>query len=111
MFKIGLSLSVAVIAAFAIALAGILNEVRVGTMLLRAFLGFLAAGALVYLALYLLEMKGSPGKESVEEPGKGEEDDEATSALPPEGGEEDEEESSGFQPMTEDSLERVEPQD
>lgn len=111
MFKLGLSLSVAVIATFAVVLAGILNEVRVGTILLRGLLGFLTTGALVYLFAYLIESKGLAGKEGVGDFQKKDEE-EAMSALPPEddetGGQEEESaEESGFQPLSEQNLEHV----
>ena len=55
MFKIGLSLVLAVMAAFVIILAGFLSEVRIGTMLLRGVIGFVVAGFVVAVGFVVFD--------------------------------------------------------
>lgn len=113
LFKIGLSLVLAVLAAFVIILAGFLNEVRIGTMLLRGFLGFVVAG--VAGSLFVSFFEGHQEKMDARD-SRGEEDEEM-SYIPRDDEEEsmqissdrDEstEENGGFQPLAEQDLERM----
>ncbi len=113
MFKIGLSLVLAVIAAFVIILAGFLNEVRIGTMLLRGFLGFVVAG--VAGSLFVSFFEGQQEQLAARDARQEEEeetfyiprDDEEESMQEMSGREEDAEQSSGFQPLESQDLEHM----
>ncbi len=60
LFKIGMSLIAAVIAALVIILAGFQAGARYGTMVSRAFVGFLLAGGLVFLVSFWIDRFGIP---------------------------------------------------
>ncbi len=112
LFKIGMSLVLAVIAAFVIILAGFLNEVRIGTMLLRGFLGFVVAG--VAGSLFVSFFEGQQKEPDLRDSMQEEEemsyiprDDEEESMQEMSGGEESAEESSGFQPLESQDLEHM----
>lgn len=71
MFKLGTALVFAVIAALVIILSGLMSGARYGTVFLRAAVGFLVAGLLLYAAVILLEKYGIPAffaEEPAEEP-------------------------------------------
>lgn len=53
-----MALLFAVIAALAVALAGLASEARISTILLRGLAGFLVAGVFSYAAAVILEAKG-----------------------------------------------------
>ena len=57
LFKLGMSLGMAVLAVLVVSFAGILSEARITTILLRDVLGFLVTGTVVYLVMFLLEAK------------------------------------------------------
>jgi hypothetical protein len=58
MFKLGMSLVFAVIAALVIFLTGLVGDARLLTATLRSLVGFLCAGAFTYLVTFILEAKG-----------------------------------------------------
>ena len=111
MFKIGMSLVLAVIAAFVIILAGFLSEVRFGTMLLRGLLGFVVTG--VIGALFVTFFEAQNAKTLEEDSSRNRDEDEEMSYIPENdeesGGETPEEESAGFQPLEDQDLEHVRP--
>lgn len=111
MFKIGMSLILAVMAAFVIILAGFLSEVRIGTMLLRGMIGFVVAGLVGALFVTVFENREKPELPETRERDEEEEmsyiPDEDDMAEPEyEAGEED---ASEFRPLTAQGLEHVEP--
>ena len=61
MFKLGMSLVFAFIAAMVSVLAGLLSDVRLLTVLLRSLVGFLITGAIVWLAAVILEHQNIVG--------------------------------------------------
>ena len=61
LFKLGMSLVFAFIAAMAIVLSGLLSDVRLLTVLLRSAVGFLITGALVWLVTMILEHQNIVG--------------------------------------------------
>ncbi|MBQ3970818.1 MAG: hypothetical protein II687_01300 [Selenomonadaceae bacterium] len=67
MFKWKASLIFAVIAALVVALAGLMKDVRFLTIALRSVVGFLAAGAVACLVIFLLETKGIVNFEAMAE--------------------------------------------
>ena len=58
MFKLGMALMFAVIAALVVFLTGMFGDARVATAFLRSLIAFLCAGAFTYLVTYILEAKG-----------------------------------------------------
>ena len=58
MFKLGMALVFAVIAALVIFLTGLIGGVRLSTVCLRSLVGFICAGAFTYLTVFILEAKG-----------------------------------------------------
>jgi len=111
LFKIGMSLVLAVIAAFVIVLAGFLNEVRVGTMLLRGLLGFVVTGVVGALLVTVFEARNL---ETAENSSRERDEDEQMSYIPSDDETEhrDEEEAgeeAGFQPLTDQNLEHLQP--
>ena len=110
MFKIGLSLVLAVIAAFVIILAGFLSEVRIGTMFLRGMIGFVVAGLVGALFVTVFENKNKEALPEIRERDEEEEmsyipdDDMAEPEY--EAGQED---ASEFRPLTAQGLEQVQP--
>ena len=111
MFKIGMSLVLAVIAAFVIILAGFLSEVRVGTMLLRGTIGFVVAGLVGALFVTAFENREKPDLTETRERDEEEEmsyipDDDDMAEPEHEAGEED---ASEFTPLTAQGLEHVQP--
>lgn len=111
MFKIGMSLVLAVMAAFVIILAGFLSDVRIGTMLLRGMIGFVVAGLVGALFVTVFENKEKPDLSEVRERDDEEEmsyipDDDEMAEPEHEAGEED---ASGFRPLTAQGLEQVQP--
>ncbi len=61
LFKLGMSLVFAFIAAMVIALAGLISDVRLMTILVRSLLGFLVTCAGVWVVSFLLEAKNLVG--------------------------------------------------
>ena len=61
MFKIGMALLFAVIAALVAIIAGLVSGARIPTVFLRAFLAFLVSWGCVWLVLFVLECKGIAG--------------------------------------------------
>ena len=132
MFKWKASLIFAVIAALVVALAGLMKDVRFLTIALRSVVGFLAAGAVACLVIFLLETKGIVNFEAMEEfpsedennpegadgeEGKGETssaeeaagaDDEQGEAEGQEEPQENPEEPGGFQPLDAQTLKHME---
>lgn len=58
LFKLGMALVFAVIAALVIFITGLLSDARVTTACLRSLVGFLCAGLFSYLIAFILEAKG-----------------------------------------------------
>ena len=58
MFKLGMALVFAVIAALVVFLTGLFHDARVATALLRSLIAFLCAGIFTYLVTFILEAKG-----------------------------------------------------
>jgi hypothetical protein len=58
MFKLGMALVFAVIAALVVFLTGLFGDARLSTATLRSLVGFLCAGAFTYLVTFILEAKG-----------------------------------------------------
>ncbi len=118
MVKLKASLIFAVIAVLVIALAGFLKDVRFITIALRCVVGFLAAGAVSYLVMFLLEAKkiaifelkealGDGESEMREEQETAQEDGEASGEQEEES-EEGSETNDGFQPLDARSLRHME---
>ena len=123
MFKLGMSLVFAFISAMVIALAGLVSDARLMTVLLRSLIGFLVAGAVVWLVAFVLEAKELVGfdknLELVENP-EGEEPkspeeyeamDEAESAeekSPTAEMQASDEENADFHPLTSNNLKHME---
>ncbi|MBQ7477795.1 MAG: hypothetical protein IJT01_02700 [Selenomonadaceae bacterium] len=129
MFKWKASLIFAVIAALVVALAGLMKDVRFLTIALRSVVGFLAAGALACLVIFLLETKGIVSFEAMAEPTgedgnppEGADGEEETASAEEAAGAENEqgepgeqgdlqdnhEEPEGFQPLDAESLKHME---
>ena len=105
-----MSLAFAVIAAFVVILAGFLSDVRIGTILLRGFLGFLVAGLVGYLFVAFFEAK----QMELERAQPRDQDDEQMAYIPDDeeySSEEEEQtgESEEFQPLEEQDLDHVQP--
>ncbi len=121
MFKLGMSLGMAVLAVLVVSFAGLLSEARMTTILLRDVLGFVVAGTVVYLVMFLLEAKDIAlfdkelefPQETAESPetGEGDAEDEPAEAAETED-DASETEASGtgaeFTPLTEKDFGRVE---
>lgn len=121
MFKLGMSLGMAVLAVLVVSFAGLLSEARMTTILLRDVLGFVVAGTVVYLVMFLLEAKDIAlfdkelefPQETAEPPetGEGDAEDEPAEAAETED-DASETEASGtgaeFTPLTEKDFGRVE---
>ena len=123
MFKIGMALVFAVIAALVVIIAGVLGSPRLLTVFLRAFLAFVVTWAAVWLVLFLLEAKGVVGFDKNLELLEGEDaepTDEELKALADEaesgedvdaaepGAEDEAEETEGeFQPLSTDNLKHM----
>ena len=121
MFKLGMSLGMAVLAVLVVSFAGLLSEARITTILLRDVLGFVVAGTVVYLVMFLLEAKDIAlfdkelefPQETAESPetGEGDAEDEPAEAAETED-DASETEASGtgaeFTPLTEKDFGRVE---
>lgn len=58
MFKLGMALVFAVIAALVVFLTGLLGDARMMTALLRSLIAFFCAGAFTYFVAFILEAKG-----------------------------------------------------
>ena len=58
LFKLGMALVFAVIAALVVFLTGLFHDARVATALLRSLIAFLCAGIFTYLVTFILEAKG-----------------------------------------------------
>lgn len=122
MFKLGMSLVFAFISAMVIALAGLVSDARLMTVLLRSLIGFLVAGAVVWLVAFVLEAKELVGfdknlelVENPEEEPKSPEEyeavDEAASAeetSPTAEMQASDEENADFQPLTSNNLKHME---
>lgn len=123
MFKLGMSLVFAFISAMVIALAGLVSDVRLMTVLLRSLIGFLVAGAVVWLVTFVLEAKElvgfdknlemmeDPDGEEPKSPEEYEAEDEAAGAEEESGSAEmqtKDEENAGFQPLTSNNLKHME---
>ncbi|MBQ9615075.1 MAG: hypothetical protein IJR38_01905 [Selenomonadaceae bacterium] len=121
LFKLGMSLGMAVLAVLVVSFAGLLSEARITTILLRDVLGFVVAGTVVYLVMFLLEAKDIAlfdkelefPQETAESPetGEGDAEDEPAEAAETED-DASETEASGtgaeFTPLTEKDFGRVE---
>ncbi|MBR6342600.1 MAG: hypothetical protein IKR65_01665 [Selenomonadaceae bacterium] len=121
LFKLGMSLGMAVLAVLVVSFAGLLSEARMTTILLRDVLGFVVAGTVVYLVMFLLEAKDIAlfdkelefPQETAEPPetGEGDAEDEPAEAAETED-DASETEASGtgaeFTPLTEKDFGRVE---
>ncbi|MCI6084789.1 hypothetical protein [Selenomonas sp.] len=124
MFKIGMALIFAVIAALVVIIAGVLGSPRLVTVFLRSFLAFVVTWAVVWFVLFLLEAKGVIGFDKnleLIEPEDGEPTDEelAAHAAEAEGGEQTPEDTAeaaedmeaegdaGFQPLSTDNLKHM----
>lgn len=57
MFKLGMALVFAVIAALVVFITGMIGDARVTTALLRSLIAFLCAGVFTYLVTFILEAK------------------------------------------------------
>ena len=124
MFKIGMALIFAVIAALVVIIAGVLGSPRLVTVFLRSFLAFVVTWAVVWFVLFLLEAKGvirfDKNLELIEPEDSEPTDEElAAHAAEAEGGEqadaaavESEEDmaaddNAGFQPLSTDNLKHM----
>lgn len=123
MFKLGMSLVFAFISAMVIALAGLVSDVRLMTVLLRSLIGFLVAGAVVWLVAFVLEAKElvgfdrnlelleNPEEEEPKSPEEYEAEDEASAAEAAKQSAEmqtSDEENADFQPLTSNNLKHME---
>ena len=125
MFKWKASLIFAVIAALVVALAGLMKDVRFITIALRSVVGFLVAGVLACLVIFLLETKGivsfeamaesSDNPEGADDEGETASAEEAAGAENEQGESEEQgdlqenhEEPEGFQPLDAQSLKHME---
>ncbi|WP_072022704.1 hypothetical protein [Selenomonas sp. ND2010] len=123
MFKLGMSLVFAFISAMVIALAGLVSDVRLMTVLLRSLIGFLVAGAVVWLVAFVLEAKElvgfdrnlelpeNPEEEEPKSPEEYEAEDEASAAEAANQSAEmqtSDEENADFQPLTSNNLKHME---
>ena len=125
MFKLGMSLVFAFIAAMVIMLAGLLSDARLVTVLLRCVAGFLVAGVCVWLTAMILEHQNIigfdknlelPDQEEEDEPKSPEEleaeDEAAAEQQAAEAASEDKtEEDAGFTPLSQDNLKHMGPPD
>ena len=57
-FKLGMALLFAVIAALVVFLTGLFGDARISTACLRSLVGFICAGVFTYLVTFILEAKG-----------------------------------------------------
>lgn len=123
MFKLGMSLVFAFISAMVIALAGLVSDVRLMTVLLRSLIGFLVAGAVVWLVAFVLEAKElvgfdrnlelleNPEEEEPKSPEEYEAEDDASAAEAANQSAEmqtSDEENADFQPLTSNNLKHME---
>ncbi|MCR5439966.1 MAG: hypothetical protein K6F01_11115 [Selenomonas sp.] len=123
MFKLGMSLVFAFISAMVIALAGLVSDVRLMTVLLRSLVGFLVAGAVVWLVAFVLEAKElvgfdknlelmeNPEGEEPKSPEEYEAEDEAAAAeaeAPSAEMQTSDEDNADFQPLTSNNLKHME---
>jgi len=123
LFKLGMSLVFAFISAMVIALAGLVSDVRLMTVLLRSLIGFLVAGAVVWLVAFVLEAKElvgfdrnlelleNPEEEEPKSPEEYEAEDEASAAEAANQSAEmqtSDEENADFQPLTSNNLKHME---
>ena len=112
MFKIGVALVFATIAALAIAFAGLMSDARISTILLRGLAGFLAAGVFSYITAVFLELKGWTGFDAnLDLPMEEDNEEELTGDEEQEEMEEaaQAEEEEEFTPFSAENLKRVEP--
>ena len=58
LFKLGMALVFAVIAAIVVFLTGLFNDARLATASFRSLVAFLCAGTFTYLVTFILEAKG-----------------------------------------------------
>jgi hypothetical protein len=118
-----MSLVFAFISAMVIALAGLVSDVRLMTVLLRSLIGFLVAGAVVWLVAFVLEAKElvgfdrnlelleNPEEEEPKSPEEYEAEDEASAAEAANESAEmqtSDEENADFQPLTSNNLKHME---
>jgi hypothetical protein len=118
-----MSLVFAFISAMVIALAGLVSDVRLMTVLLRSLIGFLVAGAVVWLVAFVLEAKElvgfdrnlelleNPEEEEPKSPEEYEAEDEASAAEAANQSAEmqtSDEENADFQPLTSNNLKHME---
>ena len=109
MLKFQISLLIAILAALAICIAGVLRDIRGTTVLLRMVIGAFASGLFVYLVTFILEAKGwvlfdkslDTSASGTVQPDAAQGDD-AQDAQPEDGGEE-----GGFQPLASENLRHV----
>jgi hypothetical protein len=130
LLKFQISLLIAILAALAICIAGVLRDIRGTTVLLRMVIGAFASGLFVYLVTFILEAKGwvlfdksldkaldeavEAGQEEKAEAAETDtsasgtvqpdaaQGDDAQDAQPEDGGEE-----GGFQPLASENLRHV----
>ena len=118
-----MSLVFAFISAMVIALAGLVSDVRLMTLLLRSLVGFLVAGAVVWLVAFVLEAKElvgfdknlelmeNPEGEEPKSPEEYEAEDEAAAAeaeAPSAEMQTSDEDNADFQPLTSNNLKHME---
>lgn len=121
-----MSLVFAFISAMVIALAGLVSDVRLMTVLLRSLVGFLVAGAVVWLVAFVLEAKElvgfdknlelmeNPEGEEPKSPEEYEAEDEAAAAeaaeaeAPSAEMQTSDEDNADFQPLTSNNLKHME---
>jgi len=128
MFKIGMALIFAVIAALVTVIAGLLGTPRLLTVFLRALLAFVVVWGVSWLVLFILEAKGVVGfdrnlellsdadenptdEELAAHAAEAEAEDAEKVSQPDDGEESAEEEPAGFQPLSTDNLKHMDTTD
>ena len=128
MFKIGMALLFAVIAALVTVIAGLLGTPRLLTVFLRALLAFVVVWGVSWLVLFILEAKGVVGidrnlellsdadenptdEELAAHAAEAEAEDAEKVSQPDDGEESAEEEPAGFQPLSTDNLKHMDTTD
>ena len=124
LFKIGMSLVFAFVAAMVIMLAGLLSDARMVTVLLRSLIGFFVAGVCVWLAAMILEHQNIVGfdknlelpdsevPDELKSPEELEAEDKEAAANQQESEavtEDNTGENTGFTPLSQDNLKHMEP--
>ena len=124
LFKLGMSLVFAFVAAMVIMLAGLLSDARMVTVLLRSLIGFFVAGVCVWLAAMILEHQNIVGfdknlelpdsevPDELKSPEELEAEDKEAAANQQESEavtEDNTGENTGFTPLSQDNLKHMEP--